>query len=420
MSNLSLPKLAIIYAPGSTSLLTIRAASLGVCEIVFLYDKDCSSKDIEQIKMLENYINIYEISGLEEEKIIDILKKEDVKGILTFSEYRLKLVSLLCDKMKFPGHNSKVVEALTDKYVQRELLAKESLDIVKYCIVNRSNYKKRALNVGFPSIIKPRIGAGSKWTKRVRTMDELKDTLNDFPTEIEYILEEFLEGDPCFKDKFYGDYISVESIHQNNVSKQICITGKLPLTEYFAETGMFIPNPFSEELNSKILEVESRAIKALGIKEGITHTEIKLTSEGPKIIEINGRLGGYVSEIIKRASGIDLVKIALNVALGNKINIDSGLMSLKKVFFEIFLEAPLKMGAIIKEVEGIELVENIMNISYVEIRKQPGDIIDYRYGTENNIGVVYGESKDYKTFEEIIRKVKEKIIVKLECKESEK
>jgi biotin carboxylase len=412
-------KLAVVYAAGSTSTLTIKAASLGVCEIVILFDDDCSENDKKEIELLKKYVISYDISDLNEEEIIEILEKENVKGILTFSEYKLKMTAELCEKMNFPGQSLETVEALTDKYKQREFLGKDNINIVKHTILNRDNYVSNCEKVGFPAILKPRTGAGSKWTKKVLSLDEVKSTLFEFPEDLEYILEEFLEGDPGLKNKYYGDYVSIESIHQNNVSKQVCITAKLPLTEYFAETGMFVPNPFSKDLSEKILEVEAKAIKALGITDGITHTEIKLTADGPRIIEVNGRLGGYVSEIIKRASGIDLVKIALMIALGRKVDMNLSVDSLSKVVFEIFLESPIVKNAVFCGLDGLEEIKRLSNIVHVEVRKSIGDIVDYRYGTENNIGVVYGDAEDFKQFEETINIVRNTITPKFSAGRSE-
>lgn len=299
MKIVKMPKIAVLYAPGATSVLTIKAASINVCDLVFLYDQDCSEKDLNQIDLIRDYINVYDISYKSMDEVISILFNEKVQGILTFSESKLRMTSMLSEKLGLIGNQYDVVLALTDKLRQREVLKKNNIENIKYTVINRENYKKSANKIGFPSIIKPREGAGSKWTQKVCNKKELDSFINSFPESIEYILEEYLEGAREFKNEYYGDYVSVESIHRDGVSKQICITAKTPLTDKCAETGMFIPNPFSEELNIKILELERRAIDALGVKEGITHTEIKLTDYGPKIIEVNGRLGGYVSEIIK-------------------------------------------------------------------------------------------------------------------------
>lgn len=50
--------------------------------------------------------------------------------------------------------------------------------------------------------------------------------------------------------------------------------------------------------------------KALSIESGPSHTEIMVTSEGPKIVEIGARLGGdfITSHLVKYATGIDIIE----------------------------------------------------------------------------------------------------------------
>ena len=44
-------------------------------------------------------------------------------------------------------------------------------------------------------------------------------------------------------------------------------------------------------------------IEALGVSTGCLHTEVKFTPDGPEIIEVNGRVGGGVPEMLERAAG---------------------------------------------------------------------------------------------------------------------
>jgi hypothetical protein len=57
----------------------------------------------------------------------------------------------------------------------------------------------------------------------------------------------------------------------------------------------------------------------LSFADGMTHTELKLTPAGPKIIEVNGRLGGdLIPYLGMRSSGIDPGLAAAAVACGRE------------------------------------------------------------------------------------------------------
>lgn len=409
---IKLPKVAIIYDIGSASILSIKAASYGICDVVFLYNLDCKAKDISQLQMLKDNFDSINISQLNDDEVEQILRKSKIEGILTFSEYQLETASKYCERLGLIGHSLDTVLALTDKFIQRETLSENNVSSIRYAILEKDCIEKTAEYIKFPAILKPRVGAGSKWTTKVSSVEDIKNALAEGPSDLEYVLEEFLVGDCLFADKFYGDYVSVESIHQNGKSKQVCITAKLPLTEHFAESGMFVPHPFSTNLAESILEIESKAMKAMGIKEGITHTEIKLTANGPQIIEINGRLGGYVPQIIKRAMGLDLIKIALVLSLGKEANINT--KPLSSVVFQIFITAPCTSRTTLVGIEGIDELENIEGVSHVQITKNIGDIIDFRDGTESNMSIVYGEAPSIELFPDMVNKIRNLIIPKYE------
>src|SRR5262249_31187348 len=64
----------------------------------------------------------------------------------------------------------------------------------------------------------------------------------------------------------------------------------------------------------------ARAASALGIREGATVTRIRLSTGGPQVIELAGRLGSPEQvELVLVATGIDLNELALKGALGEPI-----------------------------------------------------------------------------------------------------
>ncbi len=68
-----------------------------------------------------------------------------------------------------------------------------------------------------------------------------------------------------------------------------------------------------------MLEVADGCLGAIGVKTGAFHTEIKLTPDGPWVIEVNGRIGGGVPEMLLKASGVSLFELAMHVALGEPV-----------------------------------------------------------------------------------------------------
>lgn len=405
----NLPLVAVLHGEGSASPLTIKAASIGICRLLFLHE-DCSGKERAQLNLLSGHAAAADRSRLSDGEVIALLRREGAAGLVTFSELQLPAATRFGEALGLIVHSAATLSALTDKHRQRTLLSRAGVQSVRHAAVDRRNAEAAAGQVGFPAVLKPRTGAGSKWTGKVTSLKELQEALEAGPSGCEYVLEEYLAGDPALQGRFYGDYVSVESLHRGGESRQVCVTAKLPLTEHFAETGMFVPHPFSRELERRILDLEAEAIRALGVADGVTHTEIKLTAEGPKIIEVNGRLGGYVPEIVKRAMGADLVRAALQLSLGQPAELEPE--APEEIVYQLFLAAPPGESFLFGGMAGIEEAENMDGVLHLEITKETGQTIDYRLGTQSNMGIVYGAAPDYESFSSDIRALKSKLAPK--------
>jgi biotin carboxylase len=62
------------------------------------------------------------------------------------------------------------------------------------------------------------------------------------------------------------------------------------------------------------------AVTALGIRNGPSYTQLILSPDGPRIMEVAARLGGgHDSEICRRAAGVDLAAAAVRAALGLEV-----------------------------------------------------------------------------------------------------
>jgi len=67
-------------------------------------------------------------------------------------------------------------------------------------------------------------------------------------------------------------------------------------------------------------EVARRAVESLGIEEGPTYTQLRISGGGPEVIQVAARLGGgHDAELVELVTGIDLNGLALAAALGQPL-----------------------------------------------------------------------------------------------------
>jgi hypothetical protein len=67
---------------------------------------------------------------------------------------------------------------------------------------------------------------------------------------------------------------------------------------------------------SGVLAMVTEALGALRVGDGITHTEVKLTPYGPRIIEVNGRIGGPIAQMYDAGANLDAIRLGAEIALG--------------------------------------------------------------------------------------------------------
>jgi biotin carboxylase len=264
--------------------------------------------------------------------------------------------------------------------------------------------------VGWPAVLKPRSAQGSRCTFLVRDGAEFRRLLDTLgPDRPEMLLEGYLPDDPARAGDPYGGYVSVESVVADGAVSHLALTGRFPPAENFRETGFFIPAALDADSRSAVLDLTTRAIAALGVRTGCLHTEVKFTADGPRIIEVNGRLGGGVPEMLERAAGVSLLDLTLRVALGESVSVDSPVAT-NRIGYRFFLQPPT-VSATVTAVEGISDFSDRAEVDTVSLHQAPGAALDWRDGSGNHIVAVVGSTDDEAQLQAAYRLLHQKVTV---------
>lgn len=201
-----------------------------------------------------------------------------------------------------------------DKAVQGERLAAAGLPTPRRAKVDSAEHWPAAIeHVGLPAVVKPVTGEGSRGVVRLdhaASCASLAPSVGPFP----WLVEQFWIGEDL-PSPFAG-YVSVEAMVVDDDVVPLAVTGKLRLLAPFRETGQCWPPPIDSQTHHCVVEVAVRALRALGPHRGLTHAEIVLTPEGPRVVEVNGRCGGNQAELARRTSSVDLVTVAGTLSSG--------------------------------------------------------------------------------------------------------
>jgi hypothetical protein len=295
-------------------------------------------------------------------------------GVVTYVDALVRVAAGTAARHGLPGQPMAAAEALTDKYRQRRVLAEHAVDSVR-CAVLRSpaDWASAVAEVGLPAVIKPVRGAGSRNVHPVTDHQAGAELVRRVmgpeagaAAEPEMIIEEFLVGGDQGP---HGDYCSVESVVFDGTVTHLAVTSKTRLIEPFRETGQFIPTHLDPARQAQVTALVGQALKAVDCRNAVTHTEVKLTPQGPRIIEVNGRLGGFVHEMVRSAGGPDLVVAAARIALGEQP--ETSLPARHRLVVQFSHLAPPNATGLLA-VEGLEHVRKLAGVLSHRLVVKPG------------------------------------------------
>jgi glutathione synthase/RimK-type ligase-like ATP-grasp enzyme len=407
------PLVAVGYGPRCVPVMQLAEAAAGVCDLLWMIDTSVPGMG-DMAGLLNRFGAVVDLEGMNVEQAFKTLADWEPDGMTTYLDAGMVELACVAEDLGLPFHSPATAAALTDKARQRRALADAGLDVPPCRLVRpyQSAHELSAIEaeVGWPAVLKPRSAQGSRYTFLARDRAELENLLVALgPGRPNMVLEGFLPDDPARDGDPYAGYVSVESLVADGAISHLALTGRFPPADNFRETGFFIPAALDAESRSAVLHLATKAIRALGIQTGCLHTEVKFTPDGPRIIEVNGRVGGGVPEMLERAAGVSLLDLTLRVALGEPVFVD-GPVATDRIGYRFFLQPPTVSGTV-AAVEGINDFSDRDEVDTVSLHQGPGAALDWRDGSGNHIVAVVGSTDDEQQLQTAYRLLHQEVMV---------
>ncbi len=292
----------------------------------------------------------------------------------------------------------------TDKAAMRRRMKEQGVPIPAFHVISTlEEFKEVAASMGEKFVIKPADNAASRG---VFLID--KTASPDYDKVFAHTKEYSRSGEVLVEEFMTGPEVSVESFTVNGETRIITITDK-KVTEvpYFVETGHTEPSRLSADCQEDIRRVALAAIKAVGIVNGPSHTEIKVTPDGAKLVEIAARLGGdfITSRLVPLSSGVDMIDCCVSSTIGDEVKWDRTLERGSAIRF---------IGAregVITDIQGVEEALAMPGVQEVVLYKQVGDTVPKLESSGDRLGHVIAIGKDADEAEKNCEAALEKIKV---------
>jgi hypothetical protein len=392
------PVLAVAYGPRSVPVLQLVEAAAGRCELVWMID-DRLPEMGDMARLLRRFGTVVATGGCDLDAVVAAIRPHHPDGIATYFDAGMVDLAHLADRLDLPFYSPETATAMVDKLVQREMMTAAGMSVPRSWDVPRSRSVEAGLGAidaagGWPVVLKPRSESGSHHTFLATGITEATEALTGLGTaRRDMVAEEYIEGDPRLSGGPFADYLSVESIVSDGVISHVALTGRFPPAEMFRETGFFIPALIEPELVPAVIAEAENAIAALGVRIGCLHTEVKLTASGPRIIEVNGRLGGGIPEMAARAAGVDFFGMSIDLALGRDVRVD-GPVHCQRAGYRFFLQPPPDPSTV-TTIDGIDRLADHPWIDGISIHRGPGSHVDGRDGSRTFVLAVVGSAPDH-------------------------
>lgn len=317
----------------------------------------------------------YPISIVEKEQILEKCKEIKPDAVVTIaSDLAGITVNYLARELGLPCNSERNILISTNKFEMRKAFAAAGVPTPDFFLVNETTDLEEVKKMKLPVIVKPTDRSGSRGITKLETWDGLENAVKvsiDNSFEKCALVEEYLEGE---------EY-SCECISQNGIHHFLTITKKFTTGHpHFIETGHMEPSDLSQELMEHVKEQVFKALDALEITVGASHSEFKVDKDGNiRIIEIGSRMGGDCigSDLVKLSTGYDFVKLTIQAALGEPLELKKETEPKVAFIRFIFSKADYENYLKIRE----EMPEKIYHVSEINVDMQE-EIVDSssRYG----------------------------------------
>jgi hypothetical protein len=238
-----------------------------------------------------------------------LIEHHGLRRIVALHEKTILMAAELREAYDLPGQRPAEAMLFRDKVAMKAVVAAAGVDVPDYRALD-ALVDLDGVDWAVRHVIKPRFGVGSDQVHVVSTRAEAAEIFARLGAPAgTFEIEKFIDG-----DMYHCDAVVLDG------AVNFASVGR-----YYARPGHYRPGGMAGSyllppgaLRDRIVELNSRALAALGLREGVTHLEVFHTPTDDLVFcEAAARPGGGgIDEMVARGCGLSLYETALRLAAG--------------------------------------------------------------------------------------------------------
>ena len=371
---------------------------------------DIDAKDVFRLPIFSN----------PDQAIRDLEKlhsKYNFDGVVTLYDPALSFVARVCEHFNFSALDLEFTENCRQKNNIRKILKQNNLNSPEYFVFSdKTEIDLDLFDSLYPLIVKPSNAFFSHGVCRVNNKEELIKAVDEVDEINKKNISKLVYEKPLIIiEKFIdGPEFAIESFAINGEVHVLSIGYKGNCKGPFFEESVYIaPANIPENIYTDIEDQVKKSLVALGIKNGPSHTELRVDQNWkPYLIETAPRIGGSgISHyIVHESTGVNFMEMVLKHALGLiDENILNNKFEEKKVAGNYII--PVKGSGIFKEFKNIDLIKKNPQVkNFLEFYEDGLEVLPYP-NFSGYPGFVLTVHNSYQECEDFYNKLDKEIIV---------
>ena len=350
------------------------------------------------------------------ERVAALARRQPVGAVVGVDERTSIAAAAIAERLRLPHNPVSAAAAAGNKARMRELLAAAGVPAPRHRRHHVDDDPREAARTApFPSVLKPTFLAASRgviraddaealvaaWERIARLLARPEIAARGGEAAREILVEAYVPGLE----------VALEGLLTEGALRVLALFDKPDPLEgpFFEETIYVTPSRLPADLQERCATAAQEGARALGLRHGPVHAEMRVNDDGIFLLEIAARsIGGLCARTLRFGTGRRLEEILLAHALGLEAPAERETRSAGVMMI------PIPRGGILEEARGVEAARAIPDIAEVTISARLGQPIEPLPEGDRYLGFIFSRAATPERAEAALREAHARLEFRIE------